>query len=99
MLGRLRVEDLAPEQREVVDSLKAGEISRPLHIALSKTLTGYQIVRLNARIPPHPVSLSQDYREIEATSMQWKQNRDLQKFIADARATVYIQAGDIESFY
>jgi peptidyl-prolyl cis-trans isomerase SurA len=99
MLGRLRVEDLAPEQREVVDSLKAGEISRPLHIALSKTLTGYQIVRLNARIPPHPVSLTQDYREIEATAMQWKQNRDLQKFIADARATVYIQSGDIESFY
>jgi peptidyl-prolyl cis-trans isomerase SurA len=98
-LGKLRIEDLAPEQREVVDSLKEGEVSLPLHIQLSRTVTGYQVVKLVRNVPPHAVSLETDYRELEATAIQWKQNRDFGAYVVKARSNVYVKLNDIRQFY
>jgi len=99
MLGRLRIEDLAAEQREVVDSLKEGEMSMPLHIQLSKTITGYQIVKLVRKIPPHAASLQSDYRELEATALQWKSSKDLSDYVAKARQHIYIKKNDVTKYY
>lgn len=98
-LGRVRLEELAPGQRSVVDSLEVGEISEPVKIAFSKTLSGYQIIKLVSRVPSHPPTLANDYRDIEYAARQWKLAQEFQKFIAEARANVYIDRRDIGSFY
>lgn len=89
-LGRVRLEELGPEQRTVIDSMQIGDISRPIKIAYSRTLTGYQIVKLLSRVEPHDASLEKDYRDLEALTMQWKMAKDFQKFIEEARKNVYV---------
>ncbi len=98
-LGRIRLEDLAPEQRAVVDSLKEGDISDPIHIAYSASRTGFQIVKLIRRVPAHKTSLDEDYRELEAAALQWKQSQDLTRWLARARTTIYVDVHDLASYY
>jgi peptidyl-prolyl cis-trans isomerase SurA len=98
-LGRIRLEDLAPEQRAVVDSLKVGDISDPIHIAYSASKTGFQIVKLLRKVPEHKTSLDDDYRELEAAALQWKQNQDFTRWLAHVRSTIYVDVHDISSYY
>ena len=93
-LGRVRLEELGAEQHAVIDSMVIGDISRPVKIAYSRTLTGFQIVKLIARIEPHQPSLKTDYRDLEALAMQWKMGKEMQKFVADSRKNVYIEIRD-----
>ncbi len=41
-LGRVRLEDLGAEQRGVIDSMQIGDVSRPVKIAYTRTLTAFQ---------------------------------------------------------
>ncbi|MBS1903857.1 MAG: peptidylprolyl isomerase [Bacteroidetes bacterium] len=90
-LGKINLADLGPEQRGVLDSMNAGDISRPMKISFSKTITGYQIVKLFRRIPSHKPTVDGDYRELEYAATQWKQMKMYQQFVADARKDVYIE--------
>ncbi len=94
ILGRVRIEELGPEQRAVIDSMQIGDISRPVKIAYSRTLTGFQIVKLLSRIEPHQPSIDKDYRDLEALTMQWKVAKEFQKFIAESRKNVYVEIRD-----
>ncbi|MDP4198968.1 MAG: peptidylprolyl isomerase [Bacteroidota bacterium] len=98
-LGRIRLEDLAAEQRAVVDSLKEGEVCHPVKIAYSGNRTGWQIVKVLRHIPEHKVSLDEDYRDLEAAAIQWKQSQEAAKWLAAARKTVYISIHDLAQYY
>jgi peptidyl-prolyl cis-trans isomerase SurA len=98
MLGRTPEDNFSPEQKEIIDSLHPGDISAPIHIG-DATQVGYQIIKLINRIPPHPASLKDDYREIEAMATQWKQADEIQKFITQAKSNVYMDVRDLGSFY
>jgi peptidyl-prolyl cis-trans isomerase SurA len=89
-IGKVRISELAPEQRQTIERMKIGEISEPMRIAFSKTLYGYQIIKLLARIEPHYPTPETDYRDLEATAKQWKQMHDFQKFVTEARRGIYI---------
>ncbi|HET6401323.1 MAG TPA: peptidylprolyl isomerase [Candidatus Kapabacteria bacterium] len=98
-LGKIPLDNLGPEQRGVIDSLNTGEISQPIHIAYSENRTGFQIVKLVHKIPAHKVSLDQDYHELEAAALQWKQSQDLQRWLATARRSIYVDVHDLSSYY
>jgi peptidyl-prolyl cis-trans isomerase SurA len=98
-LGRVRTEELSPEQRAVIDSLKPGDISAPLRIAYQSGPRGFQIVKLIQRVPPHRVSLEEDYRELEATAIQWRTAKDMQAFLDRAKRSVYIEVRDLNRYY
>lgn len=98
-LGRVRLEELAPGQKSVVDSLEVGEVSEPVKIAFSKTLTGYQIIKLVSKVASHTPTLSTDYREIEYAAKQWRLATEFQKFVVDSRSGVYIDRRDLKSSY
>jgi peptidyl-prolyl cis-trans isomerase SurA len=98
-LGRVRIEELSPEQRIIIDSLKPGEVSLPLRIAYQSGPRGYQIVKLIKRVPPHRVSLEEDYRELEATAIQWRSAMDMQEFLERARRSVYVEVRDLARYY
>lgn len=98
-LGRVRVEDLSPEQRSIIDSMTVGGVSMPIKIAYANGPSGFQVVKLLSRVAPHAASLEQDYRELEATASQWKAARVFQEFIAKARSSVYVEVRDLAQFY
>jgi peptidyl-prolyl cis-trans isomerase SurA len=98
-LGRIRVDELAPEQKAVVDSLREGQVSDPIHIAYPNGQTGFQIVKVIHKIPEHKLSMDEDYRELEAAATQWKQSQDFTQWLANARKTVYINVHDLSTYY
>ncbi|HWF45264.1 MAG TPA: peptidylprolyl isomerase [Candidatus Kapabacteria bacterium] len=98
-LGRIRVDELAPEQKTVVDSLREGQVSDPIHIAYPNGQTGFQIVKVIHKIPEHKLSMDEDYRELEAAATQWKQSQDFTQWLANARKTVYINVHDLSTYY
>jgi peptidyl-prolyl cis-trans isomerase SurA len=97
-LGRVRVDELGPEQRAVIDSMQIGDISRPVKIAYSRTLTGFQIVKLLNRVDPHQPTVEKDYRDLEALAVQWKMAKEMQKFVDDSRKSVYIEIRDPKTY-
>jgi peptidyl-prolyl cis-trans isomerase SurA len=98
-LGHVRLEELAPEQRSVIDSMKDGEVSEPIHIGYSGGRTGFQIVKLVRKVPAHTISLSEDYRDLEAGAMQWKQQQAIVRWLAEARKSIYINVHDLSAYY
>ncbi len=98
-LGRSRLEDFGAEQRAMLDSLKEGDVSKPIRIAYPDGRAGFQIVKLLRKVPEHPVSLTEDYRELEAAAMQWKQSQDAQRWLANARKSIYINIHDLSQYY
>ena len=98
-LGKIPLDNLGPEQHGVIDSLNTGEISQPIHIAYSGNRTGFQIVKLIRKIPAHKISLDQDYHELEAAALQWKQSQDLQRWLVTARRSIYLDVHDLSSYY
>ncbi|MEI8133994.1 MAG: peptidylprolyl isomerase [bacterium] len=91
VLGKVRVEELGPEQRGVIDSMSVGDVSRPVKIAYSPTVIGFQIVKLLARIEPHIPSPETDYRDIETLSTQWKMAKEFEKFVNESRKNVFVE--------
>jgi peptidyl-prolyl cis-trans isomerase SurA len=89
-LGRVRLQDLSPEQKSLVEMMNVGDVSKPTKIALSKNLFGYQIIKFVSKVPAHKPTIESDYKNLEATAKQWKMMRDFQQFIADSRKQVYI---------
>ena len=98
-LGKIRVDQLGPEQQVVIDSLQPGQISQPIHIGYSQNRTGYQIVKLIRRISSHKLSLDEDYHDLETLATQWKQSQDLQQWFAKARTSIYVDVHDLSAYY
>jgi peptidyl-prolyl cis-trans isomerase SurA len=89
-LGRVRLQELSPEQKSLIESMNVGDISKPSRISLSKNLFGFQIIKFISKVPAHKPTIEADYKDIEATAKQWKQMRDFHKFVAESRKQVYI---------
>jgi peptidyl-prolyl cis-trans isomerase SurA len=89
-LGRVRIQELSPEQKSLVETMSVGEISKPAKISLSKNLFGFQIVKFVGKVPSHKPTLEHDYKDLEATAKQWKMMRDFKKFVENSRKEVYI---------
>lgn len=89
-LGRVRLQELSPEQKSLVETMNVGDISKPTRISLSKNLFGYQIIKLVAKVPAHKPTIEDDYKDLETTAKQWKQMKDFQKFVSDSRKQVFI---------
>ncbi len=98
-IGRVRLEEMTSNLRSAVDSMQVGNISEPFKVSLSRTLTGFQIVKLLSRVSPHKPTLESDYRDIETTAKQWKAMKDMQTFVASSRSRVYIQIKDPSHIY
>lgn len=89
-LGNVRLQDLSPEQKNLVETMSIGDVSKPTKIALSKNLFGYQIIKFVSKVPAHKPTIESDYKNLEVTAKQWKMMRDFQQFIVDSRKQVYV---------
>ncbi len=87
----LVLESLGPLWREVIDTLEAGEISKPSRVELENNRQAYHIVRLHRRTPAHRVSLSTDYERIEQYALQDKRQRRMQEWLNQLREDVYVE--------
>jgi peptidyl-prolyl cis-trans isomerase SurA len=85
---------LDPKVFLVVDTMKVGEISKPVAFTAQDGKEGYRIVLLKSKIPPHKGNLDQDYAKFKEKAQQQKSDRVLSEWFEKRRLSTYIRIDD-----
>ncbi len=88
-LGTYYMNQLDPALKDIVSSLKVGEISFPKRIDYGKDNYGYHIVLLEKRIPQHQASLATDYPEIQKLAEQYQKQKLYNAWIEKLKKDIY----------
>ncbi len=88
-LGKLPVDQLPADLKGAVAGMSVGEISEPKPITLSPSKSGFHIVKLVRRIAPHPLDPKEDRTQLERLALQYKQSKELKKWLQDLRSEIY----------
>jgi peptidyl-prolyl cis-trans isomerase SurA len=91
---KLPVDELDPVVYFKLDSMKVGEISKPLVYRTNEQKDAVRILFYKSRITPHQASLEIDYHRIQVAALSEKKNRVLQKWFEKARQDVFISIDD-----
>jgi peptidyl-prolyl cis-trans isomerase SurA len=86
LIGPLSVNDLSPELRKLVESMKAGDVSEPV-----RTTRGYQILKLEAITPTNTLTLDQAREQISERVFTDKRKAEFQKYLEKLRAQAIIE--------
>ncbi len=87
---RLTVDELDPIVFFKIDSMKVGDISKPIVYRTDDGKDAVRILYYKSRIPPHQASLEEDWNKIQAATLNEKKDNVLQKWFEKARADVFI---------
>jgi peptidyl-prolyl cis-trans isomerase SurA len=90
------IDELDPVVFFKIDSMKIGDISKPIVYRTNDSKDAVRILYYKSRIPPHQASLQEDYHRIQTATLSEKKNRILQKWFEKARLDVFI---NIDSNY
>ncbi|HEY0176051.1 MAG TPA: peptidylprolyl isomerase [Pedobacter sp.] len=82
---------LDPKDFLVVDTMKVGEISKPVPFTGQDGKEGYKIVFLKSKIPPHKGNLEQDYTKFKEKAQQQKSDRVMSEWFEKRRKGTYIR--------
>lgn len=84
------VDELDPVIFFNIDTMKVGNISRPIAYRTDQQKDAVRIFYYKSRIPPHQASLKDDWNKIESFTLNEKKNRILYKWFEKARQDVFI---------
>ncbi|KIO76006.1 peptidylprolyl isomerase [Pedobacter lusitanus] len=82
---------LDPKVFLVVDTMKVGEVSRPVPFTGADGKEGYKIILLKSKIPPHKGNLEQDYAKFKEKAQQQKMDRVMSEWFEKRRKNTYIR--------
>lgn len=86
----LPVDELDPVVFFNIDSMKVGNISKPVAYRTDDGKDAVRILYYKARIAPHEASLEQDWHRIQQATLNQKRSRILERWFAKARHDVFI---------
>jgi peptidyl-prolyl cis-trans isomerase SurA len=86
LIGPLSVNDLSPELRKLVESMKAGDVSEPV-----RTTRGYQLLKLETVTPTQTLPLDQAREQISEHVFTDKRKAEFQKYLQKLRAQAIIE--------
>ncbi len=87
---QLTVDELDPIIFFKLDSMKVGDISKPITYRTDDGKDAVRILYYKSRIAPHQASLEQDWTKIQAATLNEKKDKVLQKWFQKARLDVFI---------
>lgn len=87
---RLTVDELDPVVFFRIDSMKVGEISKPIVYRTDEGKDAVRILYYKSRIAPHQASLADDYHKIQVAALNEKKNKVLEQWFLKARQDVFI---------
>lgn len=87
---RLTVDELDPGVFFRIDSMKVGDISKPIVYRTEEGKDAVRILYYKSRIPPHQASLKDDYHKIQVAALNEKKSKVLEKWFQEARKDVFI---------
>jgi peptidyl-prolyl cis-trans isomerase SurA len=86
LIGPLSVNDLSPELRSLVESMKPGDVSQPV-----RTARGYQLLKLESITPTQTMTLEQAREQISEHVFTDKRKAEFQKYLQKLRAQAIIE--------
>ena len=86
LIGPLSVNDLSPDLRKLIESMKAGDVSEPV-----RTARGYQLLKLESITPTNTMTLEQAREQISEHVFTDKRKAEFQKSLQKLRAQAIIE--------
>jgi len=86
LIGPLSVNDLSPDLRKMVESMKAGDVSEPL-----RTARGYQLLKLETITPTNTLPLDKAREQISERVFTDKRKAEYLKYLQKLRAQAIIE--------
>ena len=87
---KILVDELDPVVFFNVDTMKVGNISKPIVYRTDDGKDAVRILYYKSRIAPHQASLKDDWTRIQAATLTQKKDKLLQKWFQKARKDVFI---------
>jgi len=82
---------LDPKIYQVIDTMKVGEISKPVPFTGQDGKEGYKIVFLKSSVAAHKGNLDQDYTKFKDKAQQEKSDRTMSEWFEKRRKNTYIR--------
>jgi peptidyl-prolyl cis-trans isomerase SurA len=95
---KLTVDELDPVVFFKIDSMKVGEISKPIAYRTDDGKNAVRILYYKSRIPPHQASLEEDWSRIQSYALNEKKNGILQRWFVKAKSDVFINIDNAYDF-
>lgn len=91
--GALRVpaEQLDPNVFFTIDTMKIGNITKPIRYQQSDGSYAFRIIYYKDKIKPHQANLDDDYQKIAAAALARKKNLKISNWFEKARSNVFIE--------
>lgn len=93
---RIATSDLDANLFFTIDTLKVGDITKPIRFTMPDGKDALRILYYRDRIRPHQANLQDDYQKIQMAAMQAKRSKVLDDWFNEARLEVFI---DIDPEY
>ncbi len=74
-----------------LDSLKPGEISKPVEFLTEAGEKFYRLLKLNTRTEPHKATLKTDYSKIQQAALNTKKSEIIANWVKDKVGSVYVR--------
>jgi peptidyl-prolyl cis-trans isomerase SurA len=87
---KILVDELDPVIFFAIDTMKVGNISKPIPYRTDDGKDAVRILYYKSRIPPHQANLTDDWTRIQAATLNSKKDRILQRWFEKARRDVFI---------
>lgn len=82
--------DLEPDIYFATESMKIGELSKPIETVTSFNETQYRVIKLISRTEPHKANLRQDYNRIQQATLDSKKNKYINDWLLQKVSGTYI---------
>lgn len=89
-IGQIGVEQLDSAVIERINAVSLGGITDPVRITTNGTDFGYEIIKVINKTPEHALTIEGDYEKIKRLADQYKEGKELDKWINDMRESIYI---------
>ncbi len=86
LIGPINISELAPQVRDLLDKMKPGDISEPIH-----TPNGYQLIKLETRTVPTPEPFDKVREDIANKIGSSRMENEQKKYIDKLRAQAIIE--------
>ena len=88
---KVSVNELDPNIFFTLDTMKVGNITKPLRFQQQDGSYAYRILYYKDRVAPHQANLDEDYQKIAEAALAKKKNLRISEWFDEARNNVYIE--------
>lgn len=88
-LGTFYLNQLDKNLLDIVSKLQEGDISFPRRLEYGPGTYGYHIVYLKERVPQHPASLGEDFKQLNNLATEYKKQKEYDKWIKELKKRIY----------